>query len=141
MLDINFVRQNQDQVKEACVNKNLDSSIVDHLLRVDEERRNLQKEMDNLRTEANINADAIKKLVAEGSLPDAKLVENGNSIIKSISKFSTTIFGLITNIQTASLEIIEVTSRVSFTVFILTREPSFKIVFFTLPGTHITSTH
>lgn len=80
MLDINYIRQNKDQVKEACVNKNLDSSIIDQLLAVDEERRNLQKEMDLLRSEANTNADSIKKMVAEGGRPSADLVENGKNI-------------------------------------------------------------
>lgn len=80
MLDINFIRQNKDQVKEACVNKNLDSSIVDQLLEVDEERRSLQKEMDVLRAEANTNADAIKKMVAEGGRPDSASVENGKAV-------------------------------------------------------------
>mgnify|MGYP001142013077 CR=1 FL=1 len=80
MLDINFVRQNKEQVKEACINKNLDSSIVDQLLQVDEERRSLQKEMDELRSQANNVADEIKKMVAEGNRPDAASVENGKAI-------------------------------------------------------------
>jgi len=39
MLDINFIRQNKNQVKEACSNKNLDPFVIDQLLQVDEERR------------------------------------------------------------------------------------------------------
>ena len=80
MLDINFIRQNKDQVKEACLNKNLDSSIVDQVLQADEERRNLQKEMDIMRAEANANADAIKKMVADGGRPDLTAIENGKAI-------------------------------------------------------------
>ncbi len=80
MLDINYIRQNQDQVKIACVNKNLDSSIIDQLLSVDEERRSLQQKMDELRSQANANADAIKKMVAAGDRPSADLVENGKTI-------------------------------------------------------------
>jgi seryl-tRNA synthetase len=80
MLDINFIRQNPDQVKEACVNKNLDSANVDELLRLDEAKRSLQQEMDVLRAQANSNADEIKKMVAAGNRPDADLVENGKTI-------------------------------------------------------------
>lgn len=87
MLDINYVRQNKDQVKEACVQKNLDSSIIDQLLAVDEERRASQKEMDALRAEANANAEAIKKMVAEGSRLSADLVENGKTIKAKLKEF------------------------------------------------------
>lgn len=80
MLDINFIRQNQDQVKKACVSKNLDSSTVDKLLAVDEERRSLQQKMDELRAQANTIADEIKKMVAAGNRPDSESIENGKSI-------------------------------------------------------------
>ena len=32
MLDIQFIREHADQVKESAKNKNLDPNIVDHLL-------------------------------------------------------------------------------------------------------------
>lgn len=80
MLDINFIRQNQVVVQEACVHKNLDSSIIQQLLAVDEKRRSLQQKMDDLRKQANANADSIKKMVAQGGRPSADLVENGKNI-------------------------------------------------------------
>lgn len=80
MLEINFIRQNAELVKTACVQKNLDASIVDQLLTVDEKRRALQQEMDLLRSQANANASEIKKMVAAGSKPSAELVENGKTI-------------------------------------------------------------
>lgn len=80
MLDINFVRQHPDQVKEACVHKNLDASLVDQLLQVDEQRRALQQEMDVLRQAANANAAAIKQLVASGERPDGELIDKGKQL-------------------------------------------------------------
>ncbi len=80
MLDINFVRQHPDQVKEACVHKNLDASLVDQILQVDEQRRVLQQEMDVLRQAANANAAAIKQLVASGERPDGELIDKGKQL-------------------------------------------------------------
>jgi len=80
MLDINFIRQNKNQVKEACSNKNLDPFVIDQLLQVDEERRSLQKEMDALRMESNMNADLIKKMVSEGQKPSSDYIEKGKII-------------------------------------------------------------
>ena len=87
MLDINFIRQNPDQVKAACVNKNLNPADVDELLKVDERRRALQQEMDVLRQEANANADAIKQMVAAGQRPEVELVENGKNIKNKLKEF------------------------------------------------------
>jgi len=87
MLDINFVRQHPDQVRTACINKNLDPSNVDKLLSLDETKRSLQQEMDVLRAQANSNADEIKKMVAAGSRPDADLVENGKTIKNRLKEF------------------------------------------------------
>ncbi len=75
MLDINFVRQNKDQVKEACVNKNLDSSIIDQLLAVDEKRRSLQQKMDELRSQANTVADEIKTMMSSNVRDDKAVTE------------------------------------------------------------------
>lgn len=80
MLDINFIRQNKEVLENACLNKNLDASIVATLLEADEERRALQKKLDNLRSEANANAQEIKKMVAQGGKPSPELVEKGKQI-------------------------------------------------------------
>jgi seryl-tRNA synthetase len=80
MLDINFIRQHPDQVKEACLNKQLDSSIVDQLLSVDEERRALQVRVDDWRQQSNENAETIKKEVGGGNKPSQALIDRGKSI-------------------------------------------------------------
>ncbi|MFZ5376850.1 MAG: serine--tRNA ligase [Patescibacteria group bacterium] len=80
MLDINYIRQNTDAVKQACVNKNLDSEVVDRLLLIDDQRRQLIAQTDELRRQINQNADEIKVQVHGGGKPDASLVENGKKL-------------------------------------------------------------
>ncbi len=80
MLDINFIRQNKEVLETACLNKNLDASIISELIKMDEERRALQKKVDALRSEANANAQAIKKMVASGGKPSSDLVDKGKQI-------------------------------------------------------------
>ncbi|NCN06825.1 MAG: serine--tRNA ligase [Candidatus Pacebacteria bacterium] len=80
MLDIQFIRDNPEVVKNACKNKQLESSIIDELLAVDEKRRKLQYEVDNLRQTANQNADAVKKEVQANGKPSAELIANGKEI-------------------------------------------------------------
>lgn len=50
MLDIKFIRENSNKVKEACVNKRVDCDI-NQLLEIDKTRRDLIQEIDNLRAE------------------------------------------------------------------------------------------
>ncbi len=80
MLDINFIRQHPDQVKEACLNKQLDSSVVDQLLSIDEARRVLQVKVDDWRQQSNQNAEVIKKEVGQGNKPSQELIDKGKSI-------------------------------------------------------------
>lgn len=73
MLDINFIRENTEAVKTAAQNKGFDVD-VDRLLAVDERRRELIQETEQLRQRRNEVADAIPKasnderpqLIAEG---------------------------------------------------------------------------
>jgi seryl-tRNA synthetase len=53
MLDIEFIRKNPDKIRKGVSEKQLDPSIVDRLLQLDKERRNLIKEIEKLRTKRN----------------------------------------------------------------------------------------
>lgn len=53
MLDINFIRQNQELVKKAARDKQMDESVVDRLVLVDNRRRELVKAIDELRAQRN----------------------------------------------------------------------------------------
>lgn len=80
MLDINFIRTNIDAVKNACVNKNLDPSIIDQLITVDEQRRKLQVEVDILRKQSNDNAERIKVQISNKQKPNQEDIEKGKEI-------------------------------------------------------------
>ncbi len=53
MLDINFIRQNPEKVKEGCKKKQVDVDI-DRLLELDKKRREILKELETLRHQRNI---------------------------------------------------------------------------------------
>jgi len=80
MLDITFIRQNAQLVRQACVDKQMDPSVVDSLLAVDETRRELLQQVEKLRAASNANADAIKQQVHGGNKPDPELVAAGKEV-------------------------------------------------------------
>lgn len=72
MLDINYIRENLKEIKKAAKNKKITIDL-DKLLKLDDQRRELIQEMDQLRGKRNANADLLKdpkkrteKLIAEG---------------------------------------------------------------------------
>ncbi|MBI5151879.1 MAG: serine--tRNA ligase [Candidatus Pacebacteria bacterium] len=60
MLDIKYIRENVDTLKKAIAKKQFNPSIVDEVLRVDQQRRDLLQQVEKLRGEANTQNDAIK---------------------------------------------------------------------------------
>lgn len=61
MLDIQFIRDNADLVKQGTKNKNLNPDIVDRVLEVDEQRRQLIAQVEDLRAQRNRLNDQLKK--------------------------------------------------------------------------------
>lgn len=53
MLDIQFIRDHPDKVKESTKNKNYEPKIVDEVLALDKKRRELLQKVEALRTERN----------------------------------------------------------------------------------------
>jgi seryl-tRNA synthetase len=53
MLDIQFIRDNPEKVKESTKNKNYDPKIVDEVLALDKKRRDLLQQIESLRAERN----------------------------------------------------------------------------------------
>ena len=80
MLDIGFIRENIEVIKTACINKNLDVKIIDQLIEVDVQRRELLIEVEKLRAESNSNAKKIKEQVHGGGRPDADLIAHGKEV-------------------------------------------------------------
>ncbi len=74
MLDIRYIRENSDKVQQAAKSKGYDVSISD-LLRLDDERRNLQQQVDELREKRNANAAKMK-----GGKPEQSVIDEGKQI-------------------------------------------------------------
>ena len=80
MLDIQFIRDQSEVVKEACRNKQLSDKVVDELLSVDSKRRELIVRVEEIRKEINLNADKIKTQVTQGNKPDTDLIQHGKDL-------------------------------------------------------------
>lgn len=61
MLDIQYIRENQDTLKQAISNKQLNPDIVDAVLTADEQRRVLIQQVEELRQKSNAHVAEIKK--------------------------------------------------------------------------------
>jgi len=74
MLDINFIRKHPAKVKTACMQKGVDPETVDRLLKVDDQRRQLISDIQQLREKRNkLTRHAPKK-------PDKKIIEKGKKL-------------------------------------------------------------
>ncbi len=80
MLDIKFIRENKEKIKEAVKNKNI-SLDLDELLALDEERRKMQAKIDNLRAQRKEIAKQFK-----GVRPSEEQIRKGKKIKEEIAK-------------------------------------------------------
>jgi len=74
MLDIRFIRENPDAVQENARVKGYEVSI-ERLLQLDDERRDLQGQVDELRARRNANAASMK-----GGKPEQSVIDEGKQI-------------------------------------------------------------
>lgn len=82
MLDVQFIRENQDLVKQGMLNKGeKETSAVDDVLEKDEEWRSLVTDLGRLRAESNTKAKEIGKLMGQGKKEEAQALikETGDS--------------------------------------------------------------
>lgn len=80
MLDIRFIRDNADAVQQNARNKGYDVAIAD-LLKLYDERRSLQQQVDELREKRNANAASMK-----GGKPDQATIDEGKQIKVELSE-------------------------------------------------------
>jgi len=74
MLDMDFIRQNPDVVKQAIRNKH-EHADVDELLKLDEQRRSIQTEAEQLRSKRNEESKEIARMKKEGLDASAAIAE------------------------------------------------------------------
>ncbi|KKS91437.1 MAG: Serine-tRNA ligase [Candidatus Collierbacteria bacterium GW2011_GWC2_43_12] len=75
MLDINYIRDNQESLKAAISNKQFDPAMVDKLIKIDDERRGLIKEVENLRHLANENIADLKGKPSEEQISTGREIK------------------------------------------------------------------
>lgn len=83
MLDVTYIRENAEQVKEAMENKGEpNTEVVDEVLDVDEKWRSLVQQTDELRSESNTKAKKIGELMGQGKKEEAQEIIQYTSKLK-----------------------------------------------------------
>jgi seryl-tRNA synthetase len=72
MLDLNYVRENLDKVREALNARRADTTALDDFARADEERRRTIAESDQLNAQRNASSREIGALMKEGKRDEAE---------------------------------------------------------------------
>src|ERR1035437_10203403 len=80
MLDIKFIRENAEKVKEAVKNKKATAN-VDYLLSLDEQRRKLLIQIEDLRAQRNVINQQLK------SGKNEELIEQSRGLKDNLGKF------------------------------------------------------
>ena len=87
MLQVPFIRKNQDLVIERLAKRNIDArQMVSEVISLDEERRNLQSKLDNTLAESNALSKEIGMLFKSGQVEKANEVKAKTSGLKEASK-------------------------------------------------------
>ena len=72
MLQISYIRQHADRVKERLAVKYFaETNLVDEIIALDDEKRKLQVESENIQSRANAIAKEIGQLFAKGQKDEA----------------------------------------------------------------------
>ncbi|HOI31127.1 MAG TPA: serine--tRNA ligase [Bacteroidales bacterium] len=87
MLLVPFIKANKDEVIKRLAVKNFhNTTLIDQVLELDEIRKSIQQELDELLAEANAIAKQIGQLFKEGKADTATALKNRNSEIKEKTK-------------------------------------------------------
>ena len=84
MLQINFIRDNKEEVIKRLAIKNFKDaeSIITNAIKIDAERRNAQKESDDVKAEANGLAKQVGELMKSGKKEEAETVKAKTADLK-----------------------------------------------------------
>ena len=108
MIDIKFLRENPEVVKENIRKKFQDDKLplVDEVIVLDEERRKAQQEADNIKAEKNKLSKEIGALMAQGKKEEAENVK------KAVAEKAE----LLTQLETKQKECEEKTTKIMMTI-------------------------
>lgn len=93
MLDIQYIRDNADKVKQATADKGFDDSVVDELLKVDADRRALIGKVESIRAKRNDLNQELKKersndLISQSKALKAELNELEDQLAKVLATYN-----------------------------------------------------
>ncbi|MFH1359568.1 MAG: serine--tRNA ligase [Candidatus Omnitrophota bacterium] len=80
MLDFKFIRENADAMRRALIARKLENGCVDEFLELDEQRRKILSQQDDLRSKKNAANDEISQIIKEKKDPKGKI-----SAMKAVS--------------------------------------------------------
>src|SRR6187397_2878125 len=84
MLQVAFIRNNKDEVKERLSVKNFaEVGLVDEILSLDEERKKLQQEFDSSQAKVNSTSKEIGQLMAKGNKAEADIKKQDVATFKN----------------------------------------------------------
>lgn len=87
MLQLNYIRENKDEVINRLAVKHFDGrKVIDDVVNLDEVRRSTQKELDAILNEANVLAKQVGELFKAGKKAEAEDLKNKSSALKETSK-------------------------------------------------------
>ncbi len=88
MLQLNFIRENKEEVVKRLAIKNFKNAaeVVDSIIELDTKRRNVQKENDAVKAEANALAKQIGELMKGGKKEEAEQVKSKTASLKQKEK-------------------------------------------------------
>ncbi len=87
MLQLNFIRENKDEVITRLAVKNFDAKeLVGKIITIDGDRRKIQGELDALNSEANTLAKQVGDLFKSGKQAEANELKNKSAALKESSK-------------------------------------------------------
>ncbi|HKG08128.1 MAG TPA: serine--tRNA ligase [Pedobacter sp.] len=76
MLQVNYIRENREKVLERLSVRNFkQTELVDDIIKIDEERRQVQTSLDNLSAIANASAKQIGELMRSGKKEEAEVLK------------------------------------------------------------------
>lgn len=93
MLDINFIRENKDIVRKGVSDKGFDPTLIDRLLELDEKRRKMILEIEQLRAKRNKIAEE-KKPSVEGKKIKEELKDKEPEFEKIEKEYKELLFGI-----------------------------------------------
>lgn len=86
MLQTTFIRENKDLIVERLKKRNFEAAdIINQIIQLDDDRKALQQQLDNLLAQSNLYAKQIGELFKEGKTAEANVLKEKTTLLKEQS--------------------------------------------------------